>query len=372
MDTAHRGSTPKTLCSAEQVQVFVTRLYRAAGVPEEHLPVLADYYVETSLQGLDSHALWMLPLHVGDVLRGKVNPAPDLRVDGEGGPCAKLDGDNGPGIVVAARAMGEATIRAARHGVGVVAVRGGNHFAAATHYALLAVQRGLIGVVMSNAVAHMAPWGARTPLIANNPLAIGVPAGNQMPLVLDIAMSTVARGRIIQAAEEGWPTISPGWALDDQGQPITDPKAAVHGLLRPMGDHKGSGLAVVIGAICAALPGANFDNSISIDSPEPRNTGHLMIALDPGVFGPAEAFAARVDTWISTLYSSELARGVQRMHLPGHGKLGERERRLREGIPMTDHLLRKLDDLAERVGVESLKAEGGKGVTRKNGTEPAD
>ena len=347
------------VCSAKQVRAFVTRLYRAAGVPESHLPILADYYGETSLQGLDSHALWMLPRHVGDVLRRKVNPIPKLRFFGEGGPCTRLDGDNGPGIVVAARAMEEAVGRAAGHGVGVVAVHGGNHFAAATYYTLLAVHRGLIGVVMSNAVAHMAPWGSRTPLIANNPLAIGVPAGNQMPLVLDIAMSTVARGKIIQAAEEEWQAIPPTWALDEQGRPITDPKAAVHGLLRPMGDHKGSGLAVVIGAVCAALTGANFDNGMDLDSPEPRNTGHLMIALDPGVFGPVEAFAARVDSWIGTLYGSQLARGVQHMHLPGHGKLGERERRLREGIPTPDHLLRKLDELAERLDVEGLKAEGG-------------
>src|SRR5574341_1010788 len=107
-----RGATPALTCSPEQVRAFVTRLYRAAGVPGEHLAVLADYYTEMGLQGADAHALWMLPRHVGDILRGKVKATPRIRILSAEGPCTTLEGDNGPGIVVAARAMNEATDRA--------------------------------------------------------------------------------------------------------------------------------------------------------------------------------------------------------------------------------------------------------------------
>jgi L-2-hydroxycarboxylate dehydrogenase (NAD+) len=342
-------------CRGEPLRDFVTGLYRRLGVSEDDLAILADYYVEASLLGVDSHALWILPRHVGDVERDKVAARPERHLHGGPGGCATLDGGNGPGIVTAALAMAEAVERARRHGTGAVAVRGGNHFGAGAYYVGRAVKEGMIGVLLSNAPGrHMAHWRAAEPLIGNNPLAIGVPAGSRPPLILDMAMSVAGRGKILQALQEGRTEIPADWAMDESGRPVTEPEAAARARLRPMGDHKGAGLAVVIGGICAALAGATFDFDQDIDSDRPRGTGHLLLAIDPAAFGPLEAYRARIDQWIGTLADCAPAPGVERVRLPGQGKLWVREQRLREGIPLSGDLRQRLDALADRFGVPRL------------------
>lgn len=340
----------------ETIREFTKRVCKAAKIHPSNLFHMVNYYVETSLQGIDSHGLWLLPRHINDILRNKINPQPSFKQIMDEGPCLHIDGDNGPGVIVAAYAMNKAIEHAAKYGIGITAVRGGNHFGAATYYALLAIKQQMIGIVLSNAAGrHMAHWGARTPLIANNPLAIGVPANKEEPLIIDIAMSTVARAKILRAAKEGWASIPSSWALDNYGQPTTDPEVAYKGILRPMGDHKGSGLAVVIGAICGALTGANFDHEISIESDEPRNTGHIMIALNVSQFIEYNDFCQRIDAWINLLNSAEIAEGFNKIYLPGHCEFYTRKIRLEEGIPVSDELKIELDKLAEKLKVDKLE-----------------
>lgn len=348
---------------------FADEALRRAGLPRKDAALVADSLVEANLRGVDSHGVGRLfPAYIRKLQSGQVNPRPRLRVLRDRGATALLDGDDGMGQVVAAAAMDLAIRKARRAGVAAVGVRRSSHCGAAAYFAMRALPHGMIGIAMTSGTSNaMAPWGGTTPLLSNNPVAVAIPAGRRLPVVLDMAMSVVARGKIVLAAQAGQP-IPPDWALTADGEPTTDPEAALAGLLRPIGDYKGAGLALVVGILTAILTGAAFGREIRgfyENLSDPHNTGHLMLALRVAHFMPLAAFRHRMDAVVDELKASRLAAGATAILLPGEPELLTVRRRRREGIPVPAGLAAELDGLAERLGTRARLGAPGH---RKDGT----
>lgn len=337
--------------SSEALGRFVRELFEKLGCSREALRCIETYFVQVGLFGNDTHGLMQVPTYVRDVQRGKICSTASIEIVRDSGVTAVLEGNNGIGVVTATLAMELAINKSKSHGVGIVAVRGGNHFGAAGHYAHLAVMQDLVGVAVTNgAGGHIAPWGSLTPLISNNPIAIAIPTGNQFPLLLDMSLSVAARGKIMNAVANGEDSIPEGWATDIDGRPTTDPNVALSGLLRLIGDHKGSGLSIAFGMLCACLSGAAFDSDIDIESPKPRNTGHLMVALDPRAFLDIEEFKARTNARLSELRQA-VPVSESGVWLPGDRARHTARIRQREGIPVSPPLLEKLNQIRSQLAI---------------------
>ena len=218
---------------------------------------MTEVQLEASLRGQPTHDMVSIPRYAMRIASGKINPRPRIQIERETANTAQIDGDNGPGQWVSMVAMDVAMRKACEQGVGIVSVRGSNHFGAAGHYVWEATKNGLIGLCTTNGPLVLAPTGGVTPTFGNNPLAVGIPAGRHFPILLDIAMSVAPRGKIGLAVAEGKP-LPPGWILDRFGQPSTDLADLAAGLGVPIGGHKGYGLALVMEVLAGVLSGAGF------------------------------------------------------------------------------------------------------------------
>jgi len=327
-------------------------LLRAAGMAASEAVAVAAMLVETSMHGTDSHGVMRLPVYARRCMAGGiVSPARIERLRDDGGVVV-LDGGAAAGHVVGARAVEEVTARASATGIAAVAVRNGNHLGALALYSRRIAERGQIGVVMTNASPRIAPTGGFEALLGNNPWTIGVPHPSG-PLVMDVAQSIVAVGKIrmAKAAGEQLPT---GWARDKHGAPTTDPDAALEGLVEPIGGHKGYGLVFMIDVLCAVLSGAASGPAVSglFALDRPSGAGHLFMALDIGHFTDPGAFAERLDLLVGLIRSSGRAPGVDVIHLPGDLERLTRERRLLEGIPLSAAVRADLAGITDELGID--------------------
>jgi len=351
---------PRTSPAAEATRYDFDRLHGfvqtalvAAGATPSDARTAGEVLVSTDARGVTSHGVRTLPHHLETLRRGGTRSPAQLTVVRESAVTAVIDGGGGLGLVVADHAMRLAISKARAHGVGIVLVRGSNHFGAAGHYALMAAQARLIGLASSNASPIMTIAGARTKSISNAPFAYAVPSPSG-PIHLDIAMSASAGMKVRRAAAAGEP-IPAGWILDHTGAATTDPaEYARGGSLLPMSGHKGSGLAVLTELLAGALSGAGMLSDIVpwlIHTDTQTNAGHVLVALDPACFLDPDVFAARVQHLIDELHAQEPAAGVERILLPGElENHAEAEARTR-GIPLDGDVVALLRDLAATEGL---------------------
>ncbi|MHB8991971.1 MAG: Ldh family oxidoreductase, partial [Chloroflexota bacterium] len=281
-------------------------------------------------------------------------PRPVVRILQESPGTALIDGDGGSGQVVGVRAMNLAIDKAKATGVGYVGVRSSDHFGTCAYYAEMALTHDMIGFVSTvGGFNMMAPWGGITPLLGSNPFALAVPAGKQHPVVLDMACTATLTFAIARALQSG-SSIPPTWAFNKYGEPTTNPVEAAEGLVQPIGGHKGSGLALVIGLLSGVLNGAAFGKEMGTypgRNNSLRNTGGSFAALDVSLFMTPTEFKERVDAAIAEMRSSELARGVQRIYMPGEIELTKRTDHLQHGIPISPKVWQSLDGIARELGV---------------------
>jgi len=338
---------------ASALETFTARLFRSHGLPTADAETVARALVLADLRGMDSHGVLRVGVYVERLKRGLINPAPKVRVLRETPGAALLDGDNGMGPVVATAAMRLALEKARATGTGTVAVRRGNHYGMAAAYPLMALEENCIGLTVTNGPALVAPWGGTRRFFGTNPLAIAVPAGRERPVVLDMATTVVARGKIIKAAKEQQP-IPAGWALDVAGRPTTDAAAALAGTPVPLGGYKGSGLMLVIEVLSGVLAGAAVGPAVGelYDNPRrPQDVGHLFAALRLEAFGDPEAFKGRMDAMIQEVRSGPAAPGTERIYLPGEIEFETEARHRREGVPIGPALWEELTVLGREAGL---------------------
>lgn len=354
------GRSTSVTIPVERLRKFVGDAVQMVGITGDDLSYFVDGLVEADLRGVDTHGVFRLPRFIRGFATGALNPCPAVSVVRERRAAALLDGDNGIGLVVGQMAICRAIRLASEFGVGVVAVRNSNHCGMLASYVLRAAASQMVGYFASGAPAVMAPWGGREPKLSNSPFAYAFPTGSGVPIVLDMACSVVARGKIRLAAQENQP-ISPDWAIDRDGLPTTDPRAALEGLVLPMAGYKGYGMTFVGEVLAAVLPGARLavdiprtylkEDASALDS---WGTGHLAVAIDIDSFVGVDEFKETIDRLIEELKTSRLAAGHERILVPGEPEWTCRAIRLRDGIPIPVFVMETLDDFAKELGIAPL------------------
>jgi LDH2 family malate/lactate/ureidoglycolate dehydrogenase len=315
------------------------------GVDKENAEIVADCLVKADLYGISSHGVARLPTYVERAKRGLIELHPEIRVIRENSSIAVLDGGNGFGQVVGVKAMDLAVEKARRTGIGAVSVYNSNHFGIAAYYSIRALKHSMIGIAMSNTAPAMAPWGGAKSILGTNPISFAIPSSHQ-PIILDMATSKVARGKIRIALEKG-EKIPEGWAIDELGLPTTDPAKAMKGCLLPIEGPKGSGLSLVVDILSGVLSGGSFGRDVGSteDFSRPTRISHFMIAINISNFIPLEYFMTRIDKLITEIKNCPRAPNIERIYLPGEIELEEEKRRLKEGIPIDDNTFNKLLNL---------------------------
>lgn len=337
--------------SFEEEKELISAILLKLGTPEEPAKITAEVLAEGDLRGFSSHGLLRLPYIVRAIRRGTILPKAEVRVVRETPSTALVDGGHGLGHYVAYRAMRVAIEKAKARGVSAVGVRNSNHFGIAGYYAEMAMREGLIGIVITTTDALVHPWGGAEPILGTNALSIGIPSNP--PVLLDMATSVAARGKIVQAAKERR-RIPPDWAVDEQGNPTTDPEKALKGALSPFGGPKGYGLALVLEILAGPLVGMAAGKEV-VGTLEPVagfcTKGDLMLALHPHAFVDPEEFQNRTERFLREVKGSRRAPGFERIMLPGEPEFEERERRLKEGIPISDEVWAEIEELRKEFSV---------------------
>lgn len=345
----------------EALASFGTALLGSVGVRKEEAALISACLVEANLRGTDSHGVLRLPIYIPRFKSGAINPRPDIRVVSERPQAALLDGDNGLGHLVGMRAMDRAISSAREHGIALCAARNSNHFGAASYFSLLAAEASLVGICASNTCPAMPAPGAKAAVVGNGPLAIALPAPDGDHVCLDISTSAGAYGKVLIAAREGKP-IPEGWAVDVDGMPTTDPRAAIESqLLLPFAGHKGFGIAFIIDSLCAALgntwSGHDVPNIYEPGKEDlPGRVSHVFIAISADIFGTGDAFLRKIRQMKDFVREAPHAEG-QRPMFPGQLELETRCKRLAEGIPLEPALLVELNRLGQSVGISTLPEE---------------
>jgi L-2-hydroxycarboxylate dehydrogenase (NAD+) len=342
---------------AAELEAFTAVVLEAVGLPPSDAARVAQLMISADLRGAEGHGIFRLPQYVRRIRAGGVNARPSIRVVEDHPSTALVDGDNGMGHLVMSRAAEVAVEKAERTGVAWVGVRMSNHAGPAALYAEMPLARNMVGLYLAVASAnHMPPWGGVESILGTNPLAIALPAGEEAPVVLDMATTVAAYGKVKTYALAG-KTMPVGWMINRQGEPITDPARAGEGFLLPIGEHKGSGLAIVIGLLAGTLNGALFGRAcidFNADDSSATNTGQAMLALKVANFMPLEHFQRGVDAAIREIRDSERREGVERIWLPGEQSYQRILDRRANGIPLSPALRRTLNDLATFLGTETL------------------
>ena len=331
---------------------LVEAILRNCGQDETDARVTANWLIEADLRKVHSHGLARLPTYVRCFGDGIMNPRPKMSVSTLRAGATHIDGGDGIGAVVASRAMTETLGKARQTGSATTLVMRSSHYGMASYFLKPALDEGMIAITGSNGPPTMAPWGARDAALGTNPLAIGFPGGDRYgSLVLDMATSTVARGKIKVIAQEGG-TLPEGWALDRSGAPTCDPRAALEGVVLPFAGAKGSGLAAAIDILAGVVSGASFGLAAgNVNNPEkkPVNLGHFFIVIDTAAFLPAEDYRSRFDQFISMLKSAAPAPGFDSVSFPGERSEQTRRQSLETGLQLSESVLRDLTQLASEV-----------------------
>jgi len=337
---------------------FAVECFKAVGISVAHAEVCARGLVEADLCGVDTHGIQRLPVYIGRLQKGLINDSPNISIDLITPACARIDGDDGMGFVVAREAMARSIELTDAFGFSICGILRSTHFGMARLYIEQAVSEGLIGIVMTNASPSLPPWGGRTPILGTSPLAIGVPGPTiEKHFLLDMAPSVAARGKIRKAMRAG-ESIPKGWALDREGNETTDPSKALEGVVLPIGGPKGSGIAMALDLLCGVVTGAGFGGGVGDQFSmfdRPQNVGHFMITIKPDLFVDSEVFYSRMTKWVNTIQNVKKANGVEKIYLPGEIESETRAKRLEQGITYLSSDVNSLNDLARSLGTDSLK-----------------
>jgi LDH2 family malate/lactate/ureidoglycolate dehydrogenase len=311
----------------------------------------------SDISGADGHGVFRLPQYIRRIKAGGLNTSPEIRVMRRAKATALVDGDNGLGSLVVARAVEEAITLARENGVSWVGVRHGNHAGAAAVYAAMPLRHDMIGLYFAVGNAnHLPPWGGIDMLLSTNPIAIAVPALEEPPLVLDMATTVAAYGKVKVAAQQG-KTMPEGWMIDREGKPLTDPNRADDGFLLPIGGYKGAALALMFGLLAGTLNGAaNGEDVVDFnkDDSTPTNTGQAICVIDVKAFAEPIAFKRQVDAVIRQLHGSALLPGFDRIRLPGEDRASRIAERTAHGIPIPQALSAALDRMAAELNIAPL------------------
>jgi LDH2 family malate/lactate/ureidoglycolate dehydrogenase len=347
VDSGIRFPSPK-------LRSWTEAIFQKVGVTAADAAVLTDSMIEANLRGVDTHGITrMLCTYVKRIQVGVMSAKTKLEVVRERPSTALIHCHNSIGQVGAALAMKKTIEKAKTTGVAFVATTHSNHYGAAAHWAMMALEHGMIGFSSTNAPAAVAPTGGREPMLGTNPFALAIPAGSEKPAVLDLATTVVARGRIMLYAKQNKP-LEPGWAFDNRGVPTIDAQAALDGLLAPIGGYKGYGIALAVDLLCGVMTGSNygrhFPGFLADNMEKPTDVGSVFAAINVDSFMDLPEFKARMDKALQEMKNCAKAEGVKRIYIPGEPEFEMKAERLKNGIPMPDPIVKDFVALGEELG----------------------
>jgi len=348
-----KGVTKMALVCGEKLSGLLVKLMVGLGVPYEDAVVAADVHVLSDLRGHESHGASRFLMFADRIGKGLINPKPEVKAVSDTGSAVVLDADNGLGPVTAPKSMKLCIERAKEYGVAVVVSRHANNYGMSGYYPLMAVKEDLVGVTTTYSTPLVAPFGGKEKLFGTNPIAIGVPAGEQYPIVLDMATTGVAGGKLTVAAQKGEKNPF-GWAVDKDGKPTDDPRiTAKGGSLLPMAGPKGYGLMVMADIFAGILSGASvgYDIGSLVLGKDPEKIGHFMLAMDVSRFRPLDEFKKAVDDYFLMVKNSTPADGVKEIFLPGEIEMRNFAERKEKGIPINTTVASTLFGIAQKLGV---------------------
>jgi LDH2 family malate/lactate/ureidoglycolate dehydrogenase len=362
---AEMGSTVR----AEALLAFCVRVFEEMGVSGEDARITADVLVQANLRGIDSHGVARLARYVSGLRDGVMLARPEEKIVVETPTTVTFDAGAGLGQPVAHRAMRKAIEKASEYGCGFATVRDSNHYGIAGYYAMMALEQDMIGISTTNAAVLVVPTFGRDAMYGTNPIALAVPAGEERPFVMDMATSTVPRGKLEVYNRQEKP-VPLGWATDERGVPTTDAaqvldnfvKRAGGGLL-PLGGageefsgYKGYGMGLLVEILSAVLPGAAFLTSVypkdSDGKPLPADLGHFFGAWRLDAFRPSEGFKADMDQFIRELKDGNRAEGATRIYVHGEKEFEVTDQRTEHGIPLEAKVEASLKQIAAELNVE--------------------
>jgi LDH2 family malate/lactate/ureidoglycolate dehydrogenase len=357
------------LVSESTLRSFTENIFTAMGCNVEHSALAADVLIKSDLRGIDSHGVARLNGYVRLWEKKRINTNPDIKIVHETATTATVDGDAGLGLIVAPFAMKVAIEKAEKYGSGWVSVRNSNHFGIAGYHALMAVEKDMIGFAMTNASPLVAPTHSSERLLGTNPMCYAFPAGKYPPLIVDMATSAAANGKL-EIAQRLGKQVPEGWIQDKQGNSTTDPHALKSGgALLPLGSdhdhgsHKGFGLSATVDILSAVLSGANYGPWVPPfvafldppDDPVGKGIGHFVGAMRVDGFRPVNEFKLHMDNWISRFKSSATVDPDQKVIIPGEPEIEAEADRKVNGIPLVDAVVKDLNELAEKFGIKQLE-----------------
>lgn len=343
-----------------QLEEFTAAAMMALGLPSEDAAAVATLMVEADMQGSDGHGVIRLAPYAKRILAGGINLKPNIKVVQERTAMALVDGDNGMGHLVMKKATELAIHKARTAGIAWVGSRLSNHAGPASLYARMALQHDMIGLYFAVGNAnHLPPWGGLDMLLSTNPIAATIPTLNEVPVVLDMATTVAAYGKVKAKAQRG-EMMPEGWMIDRQGKPLLDPTKSEEGFLLPIGGYKGYGLSLIVGILAGTLNGAAMGRQVidfNKDFSTTTNTGQAIAIIDPSAFGDITEFKQNVDTLVRELRGSERMPGVDRIWLPGEQSHEKRLSNEAHGIVLAPSLMKQLNDLATQLNITPLNVQ---------------
>jgi L-2-hydroxycarboxylate dehydrogenase (NAD+) len=354
-----------TTFSADQLRDFSARVFKHFGVPAADAATAADVLSKADVRGIDSHGVARLRTYVDMFNIGRINPTPNVRVIRDKKSVATVDGDSGLGLVVGPRANEIAMEKASRYGSGWVSVCNTNHYGIASYYSLKALERDMIGWSMTNTSRIVVPlWGAERRL-GTNPISIAFPGFENPPIVIDMATSVVAFGKVEMAQRAGLP-VPEGWIIDERGNPSTSPADVYAGGLVPlgssreMGGHKGYCLSAMVDILCCVLSGANWGPyappfALFEETPQEsvgKGIGHFFGAMEIDGFEDVDVLKKRIDQWIDVFRKTKPAPGYSAVLIPGDPEHEAEKVRSKYGVPLLEAVVNDLKEISNMTGVD--------------------
>lgn len=353
MEIEMQEASPDVIVGEKPLKDFCIDVLTRLEVSPDQAVNIADNLVDADLRGIASHGVIRLPIYAERLHAGVVNARPNVHIIHETTTTAVVDGDNGMGQWVAEKSMQVAIDKAQSGNCAFVSVRNSNHFGAAGYYSQMALAHDMVGLSLTiGGINHMAPWGGAEAILGNNPFSVALPAGKECPIILDMACSVAARGKIMVAAKDNTP-IPDDWAIGADGRPTTDPVEALAGFMLPVGGPKGYSLSLVIGLLSTMLSGAYFGKAVTHmydDLKRPQNIGHLFGVLPITSFESIETYKRRMDQAIREIRNVKRAPGVERIYMPGEREQLLADKHRRSGIPIKQAVWAELGEIAKKFG----------------------
>jgi LDH2 family malate/lactate/ureidoglycolate dehydrogenase len=340
--------------AVETIKKFGTEVFVKAGLSEQDAAICMESFLLSDLRGILTHGTTHLKDYCARLEKGTVSPSGEIDIVKTGPSTLVVDAKRTVGMSSAYKVMQRCVDEAATAGTCFASVKNGCHYGFGGYFAMYAADRGMIGFCITNTPPLVAPFGGADPVLGTNPLSVAIPAGKYPALVLDMATSLVAKGKISLALKEGRP-IPEGWAVDKDGAPTTDPAAANVGALLPVGGPKGYGIGLAISVLSSALSGSDIDIDIPRfweETGKPTNIGFFMGAIDISRFVDLDTFKTRVDAIFAMLKSSRPAPGFSEVMIPGEIEFNLTQKTLAEGLDLSEVTLREFKVLADKYGVD--------------------